>query len=117
MDINSNLSSSLYSALAGMSAAVSTVNKSAENILDATTLNSFEEPAENNYSQNSSFTPNYVSYANGVSNLQTNAAEADSMDLAQEIVNMKLAETTYKANIQTIKTVNEMSQKLLDTFS
>ncbi len=49
-------------------------------------------------------------------------ANADGMvstpdvDLAEEAVNLKLAEIAYKANASTIKTADEMSKALLDTF-
>ena len=37
-------------------------------------------------------------------------------DLAEEAVNLKLAETTYKANLATLKTAGEMSDELLRLF-
>ena len=41
---------------------------------------------------------------------------APNIDLATEAVNLKLAELTYKANLQTIRTAEEMSDELLSTF-
>ncbi len=40
----------------------------------------------------------------------------ESDDIATELVNMKVAEMSYKANLATLKTVNEMSDALLHTF-
>lgn len=39
-----------------------------------------------------------------------------NVDLAEEAVNLSLAETTYKANISVIKTAEEMSDELLRIF-
>jgi flagellar basal-body rod protein FlgC len=41
---------------------------------------------------------------------------APDVDLASEAVNLKLAEITYKANIETLKTAGEMSNELLNIF-
>ena len=41
---------------------------------------------------------------------------APNVSLDQEIVNLKLAEITYKANIQSLKTSIEMNDELLETF-
>jgi hypothetical protein len=40
----------------------------------------------------------------------------ESDDLATELVNLKVAETGYKANLATIKTVRDMEDELLHTF-
>lgn len=37
-------------------------------------------------------------------------------DLAEEAVNLKLAEVAYKANLATLKTAGEMSDELLNIF-
>ena len=39
-----------------------------------------------------------------------------NVDLAEEAVNLKIAEITYKANISVIKTAGEMSNELLNIF-
>lgn len=39
-----------------------------------------------------------------------------NVDLAEEAVNMTLAETAYKANIAVIKTAQEMTDEMLKTF-
>ena len=38
---------------------------------------------------------------------------APSVDLAEEAVNLKIAEITYKANISVLKTADEMSDELM----
>jgi flagellar basal-body rod protein FlgC len=38
-----------------------------------------------------------------------------NVDLAEEAVNLKLAELSYKANVSVIKTAEEMSEELLKT--
>ncbi|MGB4058044.1 MAG: hypothetical protein WBK77_08180 [Alphaproteobacteria bacterium] len=37
-------------------------------------------------------------------------------DLATELVKMKIAETSYKANLATLRTTDEMSDELLHIF-
>ena len=37
-----------------------------------------------------------------------------NVDMAEEIVNMQIAQTTYKANIKAIQAQDEMSKTLLD---
>ena len=39
-----------------------------------------------------------------------------NVDLAEEAVNLKLAELSYKANVSVLKTADEMSEALLSTF-
>lgn len=39
-----------------------------------------------------------------------------NVNLAEEAVNLKLAEATYKANIAVLETVNELSDELLSIF-
>lgn len=41
---------------------------------------------------------------------------APNVSLEEEIVHLKIAELTYKANIKTIKTAEEMSKELLSLF-
>lgn len=41
---------------------------------------------------------------------------APTVDLAEEAVNLKIAELSYKANISVLKTASEMSDELLDSF-
>jgi flagellar hook protein FlgE len=40
----------------------------------------------------------------------------EGADLTEEIVNMKVAETSYKANLAVVKTTDEMSDELLHIF-
>ncbi|MGB4108084.1 MAG: hypothetical protein WBK55_09880 [Alphaproteobacteria bacterium] len=48
--------------------------------------------------------------ANKIANPQEGA------ELAEEIVKMKIAEVSYKANLMTIKVAEEMEKELLRTF-
>jgi flagellar basal-body rod protein FlgC len=41
---------------------------------------------------------------------------APNVNLAEEAVNLKLAEVAYKANIATIQVANELSEELLNSF-
>lgn len=41
---------------------------------------------------------------------------APNVDLAEEAVNLKIAELTYKANVSVIRTASEMSDELLNMF-
>ena len=41
---------------------------------------------------------------------------APNVDLAEEIINLKLAETTYKANVKTLQVASELSDELLNIF-
>lgn len=43
-------------------------------------------------------------------------AYVSGVDLAEEAVNLKIAEIAYKANIATIKAAEDMSDELLSTF-
>ena len=60
------------------------------------------------------FTPSYAPDSPFADN--KGYVNAPNVDLAEEAVNMTLAETTYKANIAIIKTVNEMTDEMLKTF-
>ncbi len=40
----------------------------------------------------------------------------EGVEIAEELVNMKVAETVYKANLATIRTADEMSEELLHIF-
>lgn len=41
---------------------------------------------------------------------------APNVDLAEEVVNLKLAEIAYKANVSTLNAAQEMTDALLSTF-
>ncbi|MBN8521666.1 MAG: hypothetical protein J0L77_07215 [Alphaproteobacteria bacterium] len=53
--------------------------------------------------------------AERVANLTTPGI-ADTVDLSEEAVNLKLAEIAYKANVATLKTSDEMTKELLSVF-
>ena len=51
---------------------------------------------------------------NGLSTLVGQATEASNVDMSQELVNMIIAQRTYQANSQTIKTQDEIMQVLMN---
>jgi flagellar hook protein FlgE len=53
--------------------------------------------------------------AERVANLTTPGI-ADTVDLSEEAVNLKLAEIAYKANVATLKASDEMTKELLSVF-
>ncbi len=64
---------------------------------------------------------------NALSGLQTASKQVDqsaarianpqsSVGLIEDIVDIKVAETAYKANLQTIKVANELTEELLRTL-
>lgn len=53
--------------------------------------------------------------AHNIANVTT-PTEGDQIDLSEEAINLKIAETGYKANLATIKTANEMNDELLRLF-
>ncbi len=42
--------------------------------------------------------------------------DGDTVEISEEAVNLKISETAYKANLATIKTVDEMNDELLSLF-
>ncbi len=46
----------------------------------------------------------------------TTPENIDKVELSEEAVNLKIAETTYKANIATIKAADEMNDALMRMF-
>lgn len=50
---------------------------------------------------------------NGLSKLKGQAVEASNVDMSQELVNMIIAQRTYQANAQTIKTQDQIMQTLI----
>lgn len=44
------------------------------------------------------------------------AKGGETSQLIEDIVDIKVAETAYKANIETIKVANELTQELLEAF-
>jgi flagellar basal-body rod protein FlgC len=122
-------------ALSGLNSASTRLNASAANIANAFTSGSLEE------GQQAPYTPRDIATkAQGeTGGVQTDivprapaysrAYDPDSpfandegyigvpnVDIATEIVNMKLAETLYKSNLSTIKVAEDMFDELLKTF-
>ena len=122
-------------ALTGLNSASLRLNASASNIANLNTVGSLTDP------DNAPYTPiTTQSEALGeVGGVKTEfipktpafvpAFDADSpfadengiigvpnVDLAEEIVNLKIAEISYKANLKTIDVAGELFDELLDTF-
>ena len=47
---------------------------------------------------------------------QNTGTQSDSGQLIEDIVDIKLAETSYKANLKTIQVADELTQELLNSF-
>lgn len=121
-------------ALTGLNSASLRLNASASNIANAGTVGSLTNEANLPYTPRT--TESKALGNGGVSTQITDrspafvpAYDADSpfadengligtpnVDYASEIINMKLAETSYKANLKTISASTEMFEELLDTF-
>ncbi len=119
-------------ALSGLNSATQRLNASASNIANAFTSGSLEEGGQAPY------TPlDTTSKADAAGGVQTqiiprnnpvavaydpNSPHANAegfvggpnVDLAEEAVNLKLAELSYKANLNTIKVAGEIFDELLD---
>lgn len=54
--------------------------------------------------------------AEKIANSTNIKTEGEQVDLTEEVVNIKISETAYKANLATIKTANEMSDEVLRLF-
>lgn len=122
-------------ALSGLNSASTRLNASAANIANAFTSGSLEEGGQAPYTPRDT-----VSSAQGeTGGVQTQIISRDpafspayspespfaneegyigvpNVDLATEIVNMKLAEISYKANIGSIKVADEMLDALMTAF-
>lgn len=126
-------------ALSGLNAATNRVNTSASNIANMSTAGSIEDGGQAPYdalttrqtalsdqsgngqgvrsdvvSAGRGFVPSYAPdspFANS-----DGIIGAPNVDLAEEAVNLNLAEITYKANVSVIKTAEEMSDELLRIF-
>src|SRR5690606_814362 len=51
--------------------------------------------------------------SNGLATIMGQAVEESNVDLSQELVNMIIAQRTYQANAQTIKTQDQIMQMLI----
>ena len=51
--------------------------------------------------------------SNGLAQIKGQAVEESNVDLSQELVNMIIAQRTYQANAQTIKTQDQIMQTLI----
>lgn len=121
-------------ALSGLNAATNKLNASASNVANVTTAGSLEDGKQAPYD---ALTTTQTAQENGgvrsdvvsagrpfVPTFDPDSPFANSegligspnVDLAEEAVNFTLAELTYKANIATLKTADEMSEELLNIF-
>lgn len=123
-------------ALTGLQSASTRLNASTSNIANFGTTGSLTDP------DNAPYTPlttesKAIDVPGGVqtniiprANPYTPAYDPDSpyadangiigtpnVDFAEEIVNIKLAELSYKANLKTIETVGQLFDELIDTVS
>ncbi len=117
-------------ALSGLQAASRKVEASASNIANMQTANyeplTTSQTAQSDQNGNGqgvisqnipktqAFTPSYAPdspFANNEGYVNT-----PNVDLAEEAVNMSMAEATYKANVAVLKTVDEMTDEMLKTF-
>lgn len=123
-------------ALSGLNSASLRLNASASNVANISTSGSLEEGGQPPYTPltvqskaQGTETGGVISQIVPRHNPFTPAYDPDSpfanaegligvpnVDLAEEAVNMKLAEISYKANINTIKVQKEMFDELLSTF-
>ena len=125
----------ISTALTGLFAASKRVEASASNIANASSAGSLVSGSENRpyealttiqtANESGGVTARNIPKQPGIVNAyapDSPFANADGMvgapnvDLAEEAVNLKLAEISYKANVQTLKVADEMSQALLGTF-
>lgn len=126
-------------ALSGLEAASKKLNATASNIANLTTVGSLEEVGQAPYTPLTT-TQQAQTDSNGnptgvrsdivprgnpfVPAFDPDSPFADengvigvpNIDLAEEAVNLSLAEATYKANISTLKVAEELSDELLDIF-
>lgn len=133
------MTNAIQIALSGLSAAVKKVNASASNIANLQSVGSLEPGGQAPYTpigtaqsavtdqsgnglgvrsdyvpKNQPFVPAYspdspFADANGIIGVP-------NVDLAEEAVNLNLAEITYKANIAVLKTAEELSDELFKAF-
>lgn len=125
----------ISTALSGLFAASKRVEASASNIANISTTGALDESnGQKPYTalttvQDSSelggVTASNIPKDPGyVTAYDPNSPHADSdgligvpnVDLAEEAVNLKIAETAYRASLSVIKTADEMSDELLNTF-
>ena len=125
----------ISTALTGMFAASKRVEASANNIANASSAGSLDPNSPNQpYQALETIQTSNVDGGTSATNIPKNPgfvnayapdspfANADgqvgvpNVDMAEEAVNLKLAEIAYKANISVLKTASEMSDELLNTF-
>ncbi len=93
-------------ALSGLDSASTRLNASASNIANAFTEN--YTPVD---------TTSTADASGGVQTTITNRPAPFENDLTTEIVDLKVAELAYKANLQTIEVAGDLFDELIDTFN
>lgn len=121
-------------ALTGLNAASQKLNAGAANIANAGTTGSLIDPDKAPYTPKETITTSLNT--GGVSTKITDRSPAfipaydedspfadengligtPNVDYAEEIINMKMAEISYKANIKTISVSSDMFEELLESF-
>ncbi|MGH1376049.1 MAG: flagellar basal body rod protein FlgC [Alphaproteobacteria bacterium] len=122
-------------ALTGLNSASQRLNASASNIANVSTAGSLVDPASPPYTpvttkskalgttggvqtnvipQQAPFTPAFDPDSPFAD--ENGFIGVPNVDLAEEAVNIKLAEISYKANLSTIKVAGELFDELLETF-
>lgn len=109
------MSEALSIAVSGMKDAATRVLNSASNIVNvsSTTVDGKNFTPSTVVSESVSVDGNNL----GVTSKIVPGAEGTEVDLATEIVNVKVASILYSADAAVIKTVDEMEKKLLDTLA
>ncbi len=126
--------SAIQTALSGLQSSSLKLNASASNIANVSTVGSLDDPDNAPYTpltttsesindpggvltqitpQEPAFTPAFdpdSPFAN-----QDGFIGVPNVDLAEESVNLKIAELSYKANLKTIEVVNDLFDELLET--
>lgn len=122
-------------ALTGLNSAVLRLNASASNIANVSTTGSLADTDHAPYTtittqstalgtiggvhteftaQEPAFTPAYAQDSPFAD--ENGLIGVPNVSLAEELVNLKLAAISYKANLSTIKVAGELFDELLDTF-
>lgn len=90
-------------ALTGLHSASREINRSAANIVRGTSLSASSQSQPTQNTDIPSTTPQ-------------NITAIQDIDVAAEIVNIKLAEISYKANLSVIETAGDLFDELLSAF-
>ena len=115
------MSEAINIALSGLNDSAYRITNAAVNLVNASSTKNILENSQN---QASAFIPNDVitisdSVANnalGVHSTFRARDAAPNVDMATEIINLKMAEITYRANAAVVKAAINNDKRLLDVF-